>query len=530
MKAVFLFVTALAFSCLLHAQGVAINDDGAAANANAMLDVKSNSKGVLLPRLTSAQRTSIGNTQGLLVYDSETNSFWYNTGTEWKDMGPSSGGWTVTNDFAELNFGSFSPHARISALNTSYGYGTGNLDLTEKLTIAIGKSPRLEATGGYNNIAIGDSSMQGAMNDSNNIALGKGALSLAAGGKFNIAIGQRAVISNVESNYNIGIGNLVMNQMIRSGYRNVSIGEASSQFMWEGADNVMIGFETNKNSQESYGNTGIGSKALSYNGARFSSNNTAVGFESMFSTFGKNNISMGWRSMYNGNGHDNIAIGTESMFTTNGGDITDNTRFGNSNTAVGYRTLYEATGGVDNTAIGAGATKSEFFADNTTAIGAGAVVDASNKVRIGNSSVTVIEGQVPFTVPSDGRFKFNVREDVAGLAFILKLRPVTYQFDTRRFDNRFASLSSSSTVSDEAMAMRRTGFIAQEVEEAAAVTGYDFSGVIKPKTTDQHYSLSYESFVVPLVKAVQEQQDMIKQLAEEVRLLKEEVKSLKASK
>jgi hypothetical protein len=34
---------------------------------------------------------------------------------------------------------------------------------------------------------------------------------------------------------------------------------------------------------------------------------------------------------------------------------------------------------------------------------------------------------------------------------------------------------------DEASAIRRTGFIAQEVEVAANVSGYDFSGIIKPK-------------------------------------------------
>ena len=38
---------------------------------------------------------------------------------------------------------------------------------------------------------------------------------------------------------------------------------------------------------------------------------------------------------------------------------------------------------------------------NATAIGAGAFVNASNKVRLGNVLVTVIEGQVAFTSASD---------------------------------------------------------------------------------------------------------------------------------
>jgi hypothetical protein len=74
---------------------------------------------------------------------------------------------------------------------------------------------------------------------------------------------------------------------------------------------------------------------------------------------------------------------------------------------------------------------------------------------------------------------------------------------------------------NEAAAIRRTGFIAQEVEKAANTSGYDFSGIIKPKTEQDHYSLSYESFVVPLVKAMQEQQQIIKtqqQIVEELKM------------
>ena len=64
---------------------------------------------------------------------------------------------------------------------------------------------------------------------------------------------------------------------------------------------------------------------------------------------------------------------------------------------------------------------------------------------------------------------------------------------------------------NEASAIRRTGFIAQEVEKEANESGYNFSGIIKLQSEREHYGLSYESFVVPLVKAVQEQQILIQQ-------------------
>jgi hypothetical protein len=235
-------------------------------------------------------------------------------------------------------------------------------------------------------------------------------------------------------------------------------------------------------------------------------------------------------------GINNVATGFQSLFTNTSG--INNTAAGNSslssnttgfqNTAIGTFSLLTNAGGNSNTAIGFGADVSTANLSNATAIGEGAVVNASNKVRIGNVAVTVIEGQVPFTTPSDGRFKYQVKEDVKGLDFIMQLRPVTYQFDVKRFDaqqkhagddinSSFISLASY----DEAAAIRRTGFIAQEVEKAANASGYDFSGIIKPKTEQDHYSLSYESFVVPLVKAMQEQQQIIKtqqQIVEELKM------------
>ena len=57
-----------------------------------------------------------------------------------------------------------------------------------------------------------------------------------------------------------------------------------------------------------------------------------------------------------------------------------------------------------------------------------------------------------------------------------------------------------------------TGFIAQDVEKAARELGFDFSGVDAAKNAKDLYGLRYSEFVVPLVKAVQEQQEEIELL------------------
>ena len=71
-------------------------------------------------------------------------------------------------------------------------------------------------------------------------------------------------------------------------------------------------------------------------------------------------------------------------------------------------------------------------------------------------------------------------------------------------------------------------FLAQEVLTAAKESGYDFSGVQLPKNTSQLYSLSYETFVVPLVKAVQEQQTIIEEQNKKIDVLMNELKIIKA--
>ncbi len=55
--------------------------------ASAQLDVSANNKGLLIPRLTSAQRTSIASpASGLMVYDTDTKSFWFYSGTNWTSL------------------------------------------------------------------------------------------------------------------------------------------------------------------------------------------------------------------------------------------------------------------------------------------------------------------------------------------------------------------------------------------------------------------------------------------------------------
>ena len=80
---------------IINAQdNVAINATGASPAASAMLDVTSTDKGLLIPRMTSGQRTSISSpAEGLMVYDTGTDSFWYYHPVDgWTEIGAGGGG------------------------------------------------------------------------------------------------------------------------------------------------------------------------------------------------------------------------------------------------------------------------------------------------------------------------------------------------------------------------------------------------------------------------------------------------------
>lgn len=121
-------------------------------------------------------------------------------------------------------------------------------------------------------------------------------------------------------------------------------------------------------------------------------------------------------------------------------------------------------------------------------------------MRIGNESVTSIEGRVAYSFTSDRRLKENiVYTSRLGLNFINRLQTVSYSY-----------------ISDKTH-VRHDGFIAQDVEQVMTDLGLPFSGL--KKSDDGTYSLAYSDFVMPLVNAVKEQQTKIEKLEKQVETL-----------
>jgi hypothetical protein len=272
-----------------------------------------------------------------------------------------------------------------------------------------------------------------------------------------------------------------------------------------------------------------------------------LGNESLHkNTTGEKNSATGYAALYNNTtGINNTATGASALEvnttgisnTASGAYALAGNTTGDDNTALGVEAGVSNTTGINNTFIGRFANASAVDLSNATALGNTAVVNASDKVRLGNAAITVVEGQVAYTFPSDGRFKNNIQEDVKGLDFIMKLRPVTYNFNRVSYSKYIGEKQTVDYVQtlNRLSTARQTGFIAQEMEKAVNASGYTgFDAVTVPQGEHQTYGIAYATLVVPLVKAVQEQQAKIEAqekhastYQEQIQQLKKEIEALK---
>ncbi|NTW31253.1 MAG: tail fiber domain-containing protein [Bacteroidetes bacterium] len=377
-------------------------------------------------------------------------------------------------------------------------------------------------------------------------------------------------INNTKVLSNFGTANLFAGDnagmAITSGQKNSFFGFESGKNTTTGYENTFIGYQAGYNNTVGFGNVYLGYKAGYTNSATWNGKNIFIGYEAGYNVTntntggsifigteaGKNNTAtqccnyfIGYNTGSSNSGFDNIFIGSNAGGSNTSGSVNNfighqagndntigeyNTFLGHQagysnnadgNTFIGYTSGHSNISGTNNTALGKFAFWNPTAYSNSMALGFDAEATASNQVRVGNSSITSIGGYVGWSNISDKRIKKDIKETVPGLAFILKLRPVIYHLDmdaiaTLQHTPDSMRLKDAEKIKGNIL---QTGFIAQEVEKAAQECDFDFSGVDKPKNDNDLYSLRYSEFVVPLIKAVQEQQKQIEVLQKRINEL-----------
>jgi len=145
---------------------------------------------------------------------------------------------------------------------------------------------------------------------------------------------------------------------------------------------------------------------------------------------------------------------------------------------------------------------------NATAIGANAVVNNSNKIRLGNAAVTVIEGQVAFTFTSDKTKKENF-QPVDGEAVLGKIRGF--------------ELSSWNFIGHDPKEFRHYGPMAQEF---FAAFGHDGVGQIGTETTINSGDIA--GILMIAVQALEKRTAELKQKEAQIAVLESKVEDLRA--
>jgi len=406
----------------IFAQSLAINTDGTAANSSSILDIKSTEKGILIPRMTKAQKNAIASpATGLMIYQASPDSagFQYYDGTRWNWLsfmntvdtlvwktGGNTGTDTSrhfigTKDAMPLRFKQNNQWlGQLNANNRNYfiGRGTGQRLTTGSGNTAFGDSSLTAITihnemtaYGYRalkkntnlfNSAFGAYALENNLNGFSNTALGfqsqyntkNGNFNLSAGaysqlndtlGLWNTALGAFALYQNKTNQYNTAVGTaslynagLNIGGPFDGGY-NTGVGVFSGYNITSGYSNTVIGVSSGTNLISGNGNTAIGAYALNTN--RRGSGHVAIGYFALFNDTSANTF------------YPNVAIGNGSLRSNISG-------YGN--TATGTFSGYFNNSGILNTFMGFGTENNNF--SNTTTVGALAMADTNNAVILGS--------------------------------------------------------------------------------------------------------------------------------------------------
>lgn len=357
-----------------------IGGDSYNIHPGAILELQSDSKGFLLPRMTKLKMDDIflisspqlkNDAKGMMVYCTTCGTgelrMW--DGTQW--------GMTITTTgLAKLDEVEVATTLKVAGTTSTSGItNTGTLGVTAATTLGSTLGVTGVATFTAQPILSSLTVSQAVFTDGS-----KGLVSNAITGTGNVVMSDSPIFTGTPTLPTGTIGvtqtaadnttKLATTAFVTGAVVTSLDGLSDAKVGGTGFTNSMIiGHQTTGDitGAGALYNTGVGFgalQAISNNGAY----NTAVGYNALNAV----------TSTY-----DNTAFGSQSLLLNTG----------TANTAIGNLSLSTNTTGDENTAIGASADvdESNGILRNATAIGYSAIVDASNKIQLGNSAVTAVK-------------------------------------------------------------------------------------------------------------------------------------------
>ena len=312
-------------------------------------------------------------------------------------------------------------------------------------------------------------------------------------GDHNVAVGYNALKGSGSNlnNYNTAIGSRAMDT-ITTGSNSVAIGFDSLGSITTGSYNTAIGKDAGDSVDTGEKNVFVGTDAGQNTTSQ--SNCTFVGYEAGTYAQVSNTTGIGYRAL--------------ASLTSGAGNV-----------CVGHLSGDSLTTGANNTFIGWNTDGSANSAQDQIVIGRNFSGTANSRVHIGNVSSHIFNDfntNATWTHSSDKRQKKEIKDDTLGLDFINDIRPVTYKHKSpSEFPKEWNAYNENDK---EPMGGDKVihGLIAQEVKQALDKQGIDtFSGW--DVNLDGRQNVSFEAFVLPLIKSVQE-------LSIEINKLKQQIK------
>ncbi|NNE68700.1 MAG: tail fiber domain-containing protein [Pyrinomonadaceae bacterium] len=375
-------------------------------------------------------------------------------------------------------------------LNLFVGTGAGENNTSGNANSILGTNAGVSNTTGSSNSFFGTFSGNQNTTSSFNSFFGYAAGSSNTLGDFNAFFGNSSGFNNTTASGNSFFGSS-SGPKNTTGANNSFFGRSAGFNNTTGADNSFFGRSSGRDSTTANNNSFFGkdSGLVNTTGA----NNAFFGMDA-----GSSN-SIGWYNSFFGRsaGNSNTTGENNSFFGRNAGDTN--------------------TTGSNNTIIGRAGDVGSVDLTYATAIGSGAVVTASNTVQIGrDGSDTVRIGKLgtagttalclnPIkevsSCSSSIRYKSNIEEFRPGLDLIMKLRPVSFNWNEG--------------------GMLDLGLVAEEVEKIEPVlTTTNSEGEIE--------GVKYDRIGMVLVNAVKEQQAQIEKQKEIIKRQQESIDALKA--